>query len=154
MSSPPQRFPIRSVNENKALRQAPQAYVFAVVPGRQHSPTKAHVLVPKQSAANPPKSRLLPPLLPSDAEYVTEGENCEQPVISPEAKPRANLKEKMAGLAIDAKPKRHSVEPLSPTPCEGTESQNDEPATDDASMSMPAPILKLAKRNVRKPAPA
>jgi hypothetical protein len=97
---------------------------------------------------------MLPPLPPADAEYVTEGENSDQPVTHLEAKPRANLKEKMAGLAIDAKPKRHSVEPLSPTPCEGTESQKEEPATDDASMSTPAPILKLAKRNVRKPAPA
>jgi hypothetical protein len=106
-------------------------------------------LVPKQSAANLAKSKILPPLLPADAEYAIDGENCEQSTDVLESKSRSNLAERMPGLAIDAKSKHDSVEP-----CEGTESHKEDGAIEDASMATPAPILKLAKRNVRKPAPA
>jgi hypothetical protein len=117
-------------------------------------PAKALILLPKQGAPNAGKPKILPPLLPAEAEFGAEGENCEQEAVVLEAKPRANLKEKMAGLAHDAKPKRHSVEPLPPTPFEGTESGLEESGIDDASIATPAPILKIAKRNVRKPSPA
>jgi hypothetical protein len=106
-------------------------------------------MVPKQSAANLAKSKILPPLLPADAEYAIDGENCEQSTDVLEAKPRSNLTEKMPGLGIDAKSKHHFVDP-----CEGTESNIEEGVVEDASMATPAPILKLAKRNVRKPSPA
>jgi hypothetical protein len=64
------------------------------------------------------------------------------------------LKEKIALLASESKPKRHSVEPLVPLPCDGVELPTAESVRDQASINLPPPMLTQAsKRNVKKPTP-
>jgi hypothetical protein len=165
MSSPPSRFPVRSMNENKALRQTPQAYAFSGATGRPHSPTKIspelHSLAPKSllvmprpAGGNTAKSKILPPLTPSEGEGRVDVENCPQPVEVCEVRPRSNLRDKLASLANDAKPKHRSFEPMAPIMCEGTDLPQNDPVTGEPSEPTPTPMLKLGKRSVRKPAPS
>jgi hypothetical protein len=109
------------------------------------------MVLPKPAVApNQCKSKILPPLAAPDGEASLNPENSER-VNAPEVKPRSNLREKIALLAIESKPKRHSVEPLAPIPCDGVEPQNTEGAHDEASITLPPPMLTQARRNVKKP---
>jgi hypothetical protein len=149
-------FPLRSVNENKALRQGfSQPHVFAAAPARPHSPTRVSIdghplvakpliVVPKPSAANPQKPKVLPalgPRQPSGADDPAESD-------VPEVKPRPNLRERVPRIPDPTR--RHSVELIT----EGSDFPeiSDEAVSDDA-ITTPAPILQLAKRSVRKPLP-
>jgi hypothetical protein len=71
-------------------------------------------------------------------------------LTAPKVKPSSNLREKFAMMAIEAKPKRHSVELLAPLPCDGVEPQS---ASEEAAVPLPPPMLTQAKRTVKRPAP-
>jgi hypothetical protein len=164
MSSPPARgllVPVRSTNENKALRQAAQATAFSAAAGPLHSPTKMpiepkpQIVVPRPSGCiNPAKPKVLPGLAPLNpigaADDCASGrENCQQPsTTTPELKPRSNLREKMAALAAEVRPKHHSADGIAPLPY--AQPSPGEPS-DDAE-AVPAPILTWGKRRPRKPA--
>jgi hypothetical protein len=96
------------------------------------------------------KSKILPPLHAPDGDASLGNENIER-ATALEVKPRSNLREKIALLAMESKPKRHSVEPLVPIPCDGVELQNTEGAQEEAAVTLPPPMLTLARRNVKKP---
>jgi hypothetical protein len=137
------------VNENKALRQGiPQQHPFATPSSRPHSPTKvsldAHpiaakpmILVPKPSAANPQKPKILPALSPIAADDAPETD-------APKAHPRERV------ARIPAPARRHSVEPMTEAP-EFPEIIDD--AVSDDAITKPAPIIQVAKRSVKKPLP-
>jgi hypothetical protein len=126
-------------HESKALQQG-----HILTGGRSYSPTKPGLIVlPKPAVApNPCKSRVLPPLAPLEGEPSLSGENSELGAAL-EVEPRPSLREKIALLAIESKPKRHSVEFLVP-----------QTANEEASIALPPPMLTQAKRNVKRPTPA
>jgi hypothetical protein len=152
--------PVRSVNENKALRHGPQPALFPAAGPRPHSPTKPPsdlhhgkplIVVPKPTAAgNPAKSKILPGLAPLRPITPSGSENAGQPTAA-EAKPRVNLRDRMSLLA-DQPPVRHSLDPINPTPPDAAEMATPDFSDDpgDGQAAMPLPLLKCAKRSVRK----
>jgi hypothetical protein len=151
MSSPPPRghvVPIRSVNENRALRQAA---VFSGSAVGAHSPTKSPLepkglmVLPKAAAAgNPSKSKILPPLHPAPADD-TRGESGQQ-LCAADERAAPNLRD-MGHTELTAG--RASIGQLTPVPCDEG-SANDAGSDDPAAV--PAPILLLGRRPLRRPA--
>jgi hypothetical protein len=116
----------------------------ALAGGHAHSPTKAALIVlPKPAVAPIPcKSKILPPL----SDHSENSENCDRPNVL-EVKPRLILRDRIAHLALQSKPKRHSVEPL---PCDRVDAPSVDNTNDEPSVTLPPPMLAQAKRNVKK----
>jgi hypothetical protein len=153
------------VNENKALRQGAQSFVFSSAAARPHSPSKVSadlhqpipkglIVVPKPSiVGGQSKPKVLPglvplhPIAPSPRNETDFGpENA-----APEVKPRPTQKERGV-MGGETQGKRHPFEPIAPLVPEEVELPSlhcsDDPLADHSST--PAPILRLVKRSVKK----
>jgi hypothetical protein len=138
--------PVRSVNENRVLRQGPQPFSVGNGVARPHSPTKlvadghqamprALIVVPKPSASGAPtKTKVLPGFTPLNP--IAPSAHTEAPGGAENAEPQA---------APDPKARRHGFEPIAPLRPESPNVSDDQ-----AEEQQLAPKLKHLRRSVRK----